>query len=115
MCRMMHCIAYGCNNIDKDIKRSVQFYRLSLTNKPLLKQWLSKRHLQDLPISDNSRVCTDYFQPDCFERDLQAELLGTKARVHLKADAVPTLFFFVSTRQDRSTGKRRWQIDVSTP
>ena len=94
------------------MERGVRFYRLPIGNKPLLKQWLTKLRLKDPPVSKNSRVCTDHFHPDCFERDLKAELLGTKPRVCLKADAVPTIFSFESTRQDRTTGKKRKHVQV---
>ncbi|XP_062512513.1 THAP domain-containing protein 5-like [Corticium candelabrum] len=100
---MVYCIAYGCNNKDKDRQRGVRFYRLPLKNEPLLKEWLSKLRLKDPPLSQNSRVCTEHFHSDCFERDLQAELLGTKQRVCLKPNAVPTLFSFVSSTSTKVT------------
>ena len=37
-------------------------------------------------------VCSEHFEPSCFKRDIQAELMGTKPRNILKDDAVPTIF-----------------------
>lgn len=112
--RMVYCIAYGCNHKDKDRARGVRFHRLPLANKPLLKQWLVKLRLKDPPVTRNSRVCSEHFSADCFERDLQAELLCTKTKICLKPDAVPTIFSFAPTPQpDRSTGKKRKHEAVS--
>ena len=86
--RMVYCIAFGCNNKDGDRKRGVRFHHLPLRNKPLLKQWLTKLRLQNPLVRRSSLVCSEHFEPDCFQRDLQAELLGTKPRIHLKPDAV---------------------------
>ncbi|KAJ8944811.1 hypothetical protein NQ318_013147 [Aromia moschata] len=36
-----------------------------------------------------ARVCSDHFSPDCYQRDLQHELLGLPLRRKLKSDAVP--------------------------
>ena len=111
--RMVYCIAFGCNNKDGDHKRGVRFHHLPLRNKPLLKQWLTKLRLQNPPVRRSSLVCSEHFEPDCFQRDLQAELLGTKPRIHLKPDAVPTIFTFTSKRKQRSTGQKRRHNQVT--
>ena len=49
-------------------------------------------------VTKDTRVCSDHFEPDCFERDLKGELLGLKATRTLKPDALPTL----SIGQERS-------------
>ena len=38
------------------------------------------------------RICELHFSPDCFIRDLEAELTGRPIRRRLKNDAIPTLF-----------------------
>ena len=43
-------------------------------------------------IPETLSVCSEHFEPSCFKRDLQAELMGTKPRNILKDDAVPTIF-----------------------
>ena len=40
-------------------------------------------------VGPNTRVCSDHFQSDCFERDLKAEMLGVRSSRKLKQDAIP--------------------------
>ena len=108
----LHCkewftvFAFGCNNKDGDCKRGVHFHHLPLRNKPLLKQWLTKIWLQNPSVRRSSLVCSEHFEADCFQRDLQAELLETKSQIHLKLDAVPTILLSPSNanndQQDRN-------------
>ena len=108
-CTMVHCIVFGCNNRDRARCRGIRFFRLPLQNKPLLARWLAKLRLKDPPVSENSRLCSEHFEADCFERGpgLQAELLGGNARICLKPDAVPTIFTFTKLPNPRSTGEKR--------
>ncbi|CAH3031883.1 unnamed protein product, partial [Pocillopora meandrina] len=39
-----------------------------------------------------TRLCSEHFTPDCYERDLKAEILGLKPRSTLKPGAIPTVF-----------------------
>ena len=104
---MPYCMAFSCNNDSKDYKRGISFFRLPLRNTALLKQWLAKLRLQDPPIKETSRVCSEHFTEDCFERDLKSELVpGAKPMRTLKADAVPTLFSFVKTTERATSTKR---------
>ena len=53
------------------------------------------------------RICELHFSPDCFLRDLEAELTGRPVRKRLKEDAVPTIYLskaenFVPDLQDES-------------
>ena len=43
-------------------------------------------------IPNTLSVCSEHFEPSCFKRDLQAELISTKPRNILKNDTVPTIF-----------------------
>ena len=91
------CIAPGCRNTEKDKKdKSIHFHRLPITKPLLLMKWIAKMKLKNPSISKcrYSRICSSHFTPDCFERDLQAELLGTKPKHRLKEQAVPTIFDF---------------------
>ena len=56
------------------------------------KQWLAKVSRADLVVTKNSRLCSEHFTADCYERDLKAELLGEKPKFNLKPDAIPSLF-----------------------
>ena len=60
----------------------------------MVKRWIANTKLKNPPISKHSRICSAHFEPDCYERDLRAELLGTKPMHRLKGDAVPTIFDF---------------------
>ena len=66
--------------------------------------------LEDPPISTSSRVCSEHFEPECFERDLKSEMLGTKAICRLKAEAVPTIFSFAPSKPQHTTGLKRAHI-----
>ena len=69
---MAYCIAFVCNNKNGDRKRGVLFHHLPLSSKPLLKQWLTKLRLQNSPVRRSSLVCSENFEPDCLQLDLQA-------------------------------------------
>ena len=57
------------------------------------KQQEYKLHnLNRIFIPEKLSVCSEHFEPSCFQRDLQAELMGTKPRNILKDNAVPTMF-----------------------
>ena len=43
-------------------------------------------------VPETLSVCSEHFEPSCFKRNLQAELMGTKPRNILKDDAVPAIF-----------------------
>ena len=53
---------------------------------------------QDL--SKNTRLCSEHFTPDRYERDFQTELLGSKKRASLNADAVPSILESFSTNDE---------------
>lgn len=58
----------------------------------LRSQWLAKISRADLVVSKNFRLCSEHFTPDCYERDLKAEILGLKPRTMLKPGAIPMVF-----------------------
>ena len=88
------CMAPGCSKNDRD--KTLYFHRLPLSKPNLLKNWLAKMKLKNPAISKNSRVCSSHFAPDCYKRDLQAELLGSTPKHILNKDAVPTIFNFAN-------------------
>ena len=54
------CCVYGCSSrAGRD--RGVHFYRLPLTNKPLLKQWLHRMRTKTVRLNKNTRVCSKHF------------------------------------------------------
>ena len=88
--KMVYCAAFDCNN-DSRYTTGLS-YLCFPSDESRRQQWLAKISRADLVISKNSRLCSEHFTPDCFERDLKAELLGVKPRATLKADAVPSIF-----------------------
>lgn len=87
---MVYCMAFGCANDSRKTK-SISYHRLP-SDPGRRKIWLAKISREAPVISKNSVVCSEHFTPDCFERNIRAEILGGKAITKLKADAVPTIF-----------------------
>ena len=106
--KMVHCIAFGCNNNDRNTKgKSVSFHRLPVTKPDLLKVWLQRLKLKDPTVTPNVRVCSEHFKHECYERDLSAELLNRKPKIKLKTDAFPTEFCFTKASAPRESSMRR--------
>lgn len=62
-----------------------------------------KRPDEDLPPLENIRLCHLHFEKNCFERDLQSELMNLPPKNVLKKDAIPTLFSYNKVSVKRST------------
>lgn len=62
------------------------------TDYSLLIEWLAKMSRADLDVTKDTRLCSDHFEPDYFQRDRIAELLGWKGKRNLKPGAVPPIF-----------------------
>ena len=90
---MVYCCAVGCSNDSRSVSKEhgISFHRLPTENS-LLQKWLAKISRVDFVVTKDTLLCSDHFEPDCFERDLKAELLGLKSKRTLKPDAVPTIF-----------------------
>ena len=54
------CVVPGCSN-RSDRDRNISFHCLPLKNKSLLKVWIHKIWRKNLPLKNNSRVCSDHF------------------------------------------------------
>ena len=87
---MVYCVAFDCNN-DSRYTTGISYHCFS-SDPSIREQWLAKISRADLVISKHSRLCSVHFTPDCYERDLKAELLGSKPKAILKPDAIPSLF-----------------------
>uniref|UniRef100_A0A182WDT9 THAP-type domain-containing protein n=1 Tax=Anopheles minimus TaxID=112268 RepID=A0A182WDT9_9DIPT len=63
------------------------------TNPQRQEQWLKQCDISkaSFPTVSYKFVCSNHFAPECFERDLRAELLYGTKRMTLKKDAVPTV------------------------
>ncbi|XP_068670199.1 THAP domain-containing protein 1-like [Montipora foliosa] len=87
---MVYCAAFDCNN-DSRFTTGIS-YRCFPSEPSIREQWLAKISRADSVISKHSRLCSEYFTPDCYERDLKAELLGSKVKAILKPNSIPSLF-----------------------
>lgn len=87
---MVYCAAFDCNNHSR--RTTGISYHCFPSDPSIREQWLAKISRADLVISKHSRLCSEHFTPDCYERDLKAELLGSKPKAILKPDAIPLLF-----------------------
>ena len=67
--KMAHlCIAIGCSNRSaRDSKRVISFHRLPLKDKGLLSKWLAQIKRENLPQMKHCHVCSEHFEPTCFE------------------------------------------------
>ena len=66
--------AVGCSNDSRSVSKEhgISFHRLPTQNS-LLQKWLAKISRVDFVVTKDTRLCSDHFEPDCFERDLKAE------------------------------------------
>ncbi|XP_013421192.1 zinc finger protein OZF [Lingula anatina] len=87
------CVAPGCRNVGYE-KKDICYFVLP-ANAAKRKLWLNSLKFKNpSSVSKHARVCSEHFEPECFLRDLQAELCGGKARRKLRDDAVPSIFDF---------------------
>lgn len=98
---MVYCAAFDCNN-DSRYTTGISYHCFP-RDEALRSQWLAKISRADLVVSKNSRLCSEHFTPECYVRDLKAEILGLKPRSTLKPGAIPTFFFASKTIKKTST------------
>ena len=106
---MVHCIVVGCSNrTPRDSRKGISFLRLSLKDKALLNKWLVPIKRENLPQLKHSHVCSEHFEPTCFESEYRLDLLpGNSSRCRLKEDAIPTLFPHKNNLCKRPASERR--------
>ena len=87
---MPQCLALNCKNHSTRNKKSgITFHRLP-RDQARLSEWLVNLQRIDFKPSVASRVCSEHFTVDCFDR--------TGSRVLLSKLAVPTIFIEEPTR-----------------
>lgn len=70
---MPNCGASGCTNRSNDHPEK-SFHKLPSAKKEnLRKAWLAKINRAIIP--KELYICSDHFDPDCFERDLRVSLI----------------------------------------
>ena len=107
---MVYCAAYGCKNDSRkiNVKDSVSYHRFPKDEK-LLREWLAKIACADFTPTEESRPCSQHFEPHCYKRDLKAELLGLPEKYDSKPDAIPTVFVYRPTKRPRPSSEMRNQ------
>ena len=100
---MVYCCAVGCSNDSRFVSKGqgISFHRFP-TEDSLLKEWQAKISCVGLEVTKDTRLY-------CFERDLRAELLGSKGKRKLKPDAVPTIFDHRPRKKPRLSTEQRLQ------
>ena len=86
---MTNCGAPGCTNRSGNNK-NISFHQISSKKEEIKKKWLHNLNSKFIP--ETLSVCSKHFEPPCFKRHVQAELMVSKPRNILKDDAVPTFF-----------------------
>ena len=104
---MVHCMAVDCNN-DSKWTKGISFHGLPKDDK-LKNEWLAKINRVNPTISKNSVLCSEHFTPNCFERNLKAELVGVRGKAKLKQGAVPTIFSHRPAMKKRRVSSERRQ------
>ena len=89
---MVYCFAVDCRN-DSNKTKGISYHRFP-KDPTLCKEWLAKisRKNGNILLTKDSVVCSEHFTPDCFQRNLRAELVGAKYKATLKPGSVPTIF-----------------------
>ena len=92
-----------------ETERGITFHRVPAGNETLKKEWLVKIKC-NLPKLSCCFVCSNHFEPNCFQVNYRHEFLGgSSRRGRLKETAVPTIFCHKKTKEKRQTSEMRRQ------
>lgn len=106
---MPYCMVPGCTNDSKTSKeKEISYHRLP-KDKKLSKIWIEKTKRKNPPKRESCYVCSEHFEPQCFNRSFKFELAGQKDKKTLIPGAVPTIFMFKKKKQERATSIKRRQ------
>ncbi|XP_057671366.1 uncharacterized protein LOC130903164 isoform X1 [Diorhabda carinulata] len=89
---MPQCYVSSCSNYyGKTRGNSKIIYHMIPTDTELLSKWIKVCRTGKEPPPPHARVCSEHFSENCYQRDLQHELLGLPLRRKLKFGAIPDL------------------------
>ena len=72
---MVHCAAINCtNSSSKKSDSTFSFFKLP-KDPNRVKVWLAKLKRANLPKDGNLHVCHEYFEENCFQRDLRVSYI----------------------------------------
>lgn len=88
---MPQCFVTNCSNYYGKTRGKVNvMYHIFPSKSELAAKWsVLCGYKKDFKAPAYARVCSEHFTPNCYQRDLQHELLGLPLRKKLKVDAVP--------------------------
>ena len=111
---MTICQAFGCSNKPNPRERRSFFQIPDPQKRPeICKKWIhniknAKFDYKSFVPNKSFVVCEDHFEPECFEENRQALLLGYNPRSKkLRDDAVPTIFSFREKPKRRESTEKR--------
>ncbi|CAH8629854.1 unnamed protein product [Dicrocoelium dendriticum] len=110
---MPQCCFAGCHNRTDD-GRGLSFFRFPRRDEVRTECWVQACGRKAFVPSQHSRVCSEHFSPDDFERDIRSELLGSNhRRLRLKDTAIPSHATPLKP-DDRDAGKvESWKLELS--
>ncbi|KAL1493357.1 hypothetical protein ABEB36_011426 [Hypothenemus hampei] len=106
------CAVTKCNNsleVTRRLNRNVLYHRFP-KNENVFALWVQRCRRTDKWNPQNSRVCSEHFTPDDYERDLKSELLSLPEKKHLKASAIPSTVLEQNNQQKRLEIRRRKEL-----
>lgn len=118
---MVYCAAFNCTNgssKNQPQQEKVAFFSFPEKN-PFRQSWIVKVKRKNWQPSKSSKLCSKHFEESCFEQNIALmESVGCKpSRLRLKNDAVPTLFLYSSTENEKKTTRsafaKRRRLEVS--
>ena len=109
---MRWCVAHSCTN-DQPMKdgKFLSYHRFPLNSTKLLDKWLQNVNRDGYKPTKTATLCSEHFEPDCFEEDLYAKYMGRspgkRPQFILKPDAVPTIFKHKQPSKPRGNSVQR--------
>lgn len=88
---MPGCSFYSCKNYSK-INKNVVYHRFP-SDDNICALWIEKCKRPEITNTKNARICSDHFDEECYEDDMQHRILGLPVRKVLKKNAVPRQMF----------------------
>jgi hypothetical protein len=85
-------------------------HRFPTSNPTICKVWISKCK-RDFVNHINARICSNHFNEDDYERDLEHELFGLPPRKKLKKTAVPSIFEDRKKNETSGSSHRQQRMD----
>ena len=85
------CVVPGCGS-RSDRDHQLSFHRLPLKNKTLLRQWLHHTGRKNVPLNNNSRICSRHFK-NSHKRKLQSDEYPTEnlPKLFIQQPSLPEL------------------------